>query len=68
MVVLSELRDALLGIAGGNRGEVDNKRLGRWLLTREGRVVDGLRLKRRRPDNHNKVVRWSVQVAGRGQA
>ena len=39
------LRDALARVAMG-RTDIDPARLGRWLLAREGRIVDGRRFKR----------------------
>jgi putative DNA primase/helicase len=38
-------RDCLIRLAG-ERGVVNTKRLGRWLMNREGRIVDRCRIKR----------------------
>ena len=38
-------RDCLLRLAG-ERGMINTKRLGRWLMNREGRIVDRCRIKR----------------------
>jgi len=54
-----ELRDALLRLVG-ERGEVNTKRLGRWLLSREGRIVDGRRFKRAPTQAHGKIAMWQV--------
>ena len=57
-----ELWDALLRIAG-ERGGVNTKRLGRWMMNREGRIVDGRRIKRSTTSGHGSVQRWGVQSA-----
>jgi len=54
-----DLRAALTKIAG-ERGSLNAKRLGKWLLAREGRIADGLRLERM-GRGHGGVVRWGVQ-------
>ncbi|MEO3475772.1 hypothetical protein AAFN86_28230 [Roseomonas sp. CAU 1739] len=54
-----DLRDALIRLVG-ERGEVNTKRLGRWLLSREGRIVDGQRFKRSTTKGQNNVARWQV--------
>lgn len=55
-----EFRESLLAIAGV-RGVIDTLRLGKWLAHREGRIVDGLRLRRGARDTHAKQVRWRVE-------
>lgn len=55
-----EFRDALTVIAA-SKGIIDGGRLGRWMLGREGRIVDGHRLKRGARDNHSKVSKWRVE-------
>ncbi len=52
-----DLREALLRIAG-ERGVISTRRLGKWLLSREGRIVDGLAL-RRRPSGRDGATRWA---------
>jgi len=54
-----EFWDALLRLAG-ERGAINTKRLGRWLMNREGRIVDGHRSKRT-DEAHGGVWRWAVQ-------
>ena len=54
-----DFRAALTKIAG-ERGSLNAKRLGKWLLAREGRIADGLRLERM-GRGHGGVVRWGVQ-------
>jgi putative DNA primase/helicase len=56
-----DLRDALLRLFG-ERGEVNTNRMGRWLLSREGRIVGGLRIKRGVSEAHGGVVRWTVAM------
>lgn len=42
------------------KGELNRKRLGRWLLRHEGRIVDGIRL---RPENASRgASSWRLQV------
>jgi putative DNA primase/helicase len=55
-----DLREALLRLFG-ERGELNARRLGKWLLAREGRIVAGLRIKRGLADGHEKVQRWRVE-------
>jgi len=55
----SELRDVLLRIAG-QRGEIDTRRLGQWLYAREGRIIDGYRLKRGGTAGGGRV-RWKAE-------
>lgn len=61
-----DLRDTILRLFG-ERGEVNTKRMGRWMLAREGRIVDGLRLKRGAADSHAKVQRWVVDKVRHGR-
>jgi len=56
-----EFRDALLRLAG-ERGAINTKKLGRWLMNREGRIVDGHRV-RRKGEAHGGVWRWAVIAA-----
>ena len=53
--------DLLLDIAG-DRGEVDSKKLGRWMLKREGRIMNGIRIKRG-PLDRTKKATWEVCTA-----
>ena len=54
-----ELRDALLRVAG-DRGNISTRRLGKWLMDHEARIVGGLRIKR---DGmaHGGIARWAVR-------
>ena len=53
------LRDALMRVAGV-KGQIDRRKLGNWIRSREGRIVDGLRIRRGKPDAHSKVETWFV--------
>ncbi|MGI4976796.1 MAG: bifunctional DNA primase/polymerase [Janthinobacterium lividum] len=55
-----ELRDALLRIAG-DRGTISTRRLGKWLLDHEGRIVGKLRIMRS-GSAQGGVHRWAVRV------
>lgn len=55
---ISGTLDVLLDIAG-DRGDVDAKKLGRWFLKREGRIMNGLRIKRGPLDRQKKAT-WEV--------
>jgi hypothetical protein len=57
--VSPEFRDSLVSVAG-TRGEIDNRKLGNWLRSVEGRIVNGLRIKKGKPDAHSKTVTWGV--------
>ena len=57
-----DFRDALLRLVG-ERGEINTKRFGKWLMNREGRIVDGHRIKRDTTGGHGGSVRWRVQAA-----
>ena len=59
---MPDLFDALIRVAG-ERGIINTKRLGKWLLAHEGRIVDGHRL-RRGSLAHGGVVRWMLMRAG----
>lgn len=54
-----DFREALLAIAGF-KGSIDSRRLGKWMDGHEGRIVDGLRLRKGTRDSHSKVARWVV--------
>lgn len=58
-LVMPDLFDALIRVAG-ERGAINTKRLGKWLLARERRIVDGLRLRRAAQKAHGGVVRWQL--------
>lgn len=62
-----DLRDALQRIAG-NRGAINNKILGKWLRAKEGRIVEGLKFTRGKPDTHAKVETWRVVKAEKEKA
>ncbi|MGI4941677.1 MAG: bifunctional DNA primase/polymerase [Janthinobacterium lividum] len=55
-----ELRDALLRIAG-DRGTISTRRLGKWLMDHEGRIVGGMRIARA-GSAQGGVHRWAVRV------
>lgn len=54
-----EFREALMSVAGV-RGEIDNKKLGNWIRSIEGRISNGMRIKRAGVDSHTKHVLWKV--------
>ncbi len=56
-----ELREAVMRIAG-DRGAVNTKRLGKWFLAREGRIVENHRFKRAAQQGHGGVVRWIAET------
>lgn len=58
-----ELRDCLLRIAG-ERGAISTKRLGYWLRSREGRIVNGFRLAKA-GTAHGGGIAWCLKGAGR---
>ncbi|HEV7266378.1 MAG TPA: hypothetical protein VGN83_15875 [Falsiroseomonas sp.] len=58
-----DLRDALLRIFG-ERGEINTKKMGNWLRAKEGRIAEGLRIRRGTIDPHKKVQRWMVARCG----
>lgn len=57
----SGVRQILLDIAG-ERGDVNRKKLGQYFLKREGRIMDGMRLKRG-PMNRQKTATWEVSMS-----
>ncbi|MQA23640.1 hypothetical protein [Rugamonas rivuli] len=57
----SGVREILLDIAG-DRGDINRKKLGQYLLKREGRIMDGVRLKRG-PMNRQKTATWEVRMS-----
>jgi hypothetical protein len=54
-----DLRDALLRLVG-ERGEANTRRLGKWLMNREGRVVEGRRFQRAATVGHGGVALWQI--------
>jgi hypothetical protein len=54
----ADLKDVLMEIAG-DRDAVNAKKLGRWFLQREGRIIGGLRIKRVGQDR-KKIAVWEV--------
>ena len=54
-----DLHDALLRIAGGG-GNIQTRRLGKWLADHEGRVVGGVKFKRHRTLAHGGAARWAA--------
>ena len=57
--VSQEFRDALICVAGA-RNDIDARKLGNYLRSVEGRIVNGLRVKRDKPDKHTKNLMWVV--------
>ena len=57
--VLPEFRDALLRIAG-DRGQVNTRRLAGWIRAREGRIINGLRIKRQPTVSHEGAMQWRL--------
>lgn len=57
----SGVRQILLDIAG-ERGDVNRKKVGQYFLSREGRIMDGMRLKRG-PLNRQKTATWEVSMS-----
>jgi putative DNA primase/helicase len=62
-LVMPDLFDALIRVAG-ERGVINTKRLGKWLLEHEGRIVDGHRVMRAESRAHGGLVRWALRRAG----
>jgi len=58
-------RDCLLRLAG-DRGAVNTRRLGMWLMSREGRIVDSFRIKRPGKKAMGGVWRWILEPAKPG--
>jgi hypothetical protein len=59
----SELRETLLR-GFGERGVISPRRLGNWLASREGRIVDGHRFSRFGTARGG-VIKWGVRGTGR---
>ena len=57
--VIPEFRDALLRIAG-ERGQVNTRRLAGWIRAREGRIINGLRIKRQETLAHGGGMQWQL--------
>jgi hypothetical protein len=58
---LSGVRDLLLDIAG-DRGEINAKRLGQYFQKREGRIMNGMSIKRGQKDRQNRAT-WEVRTS-----
>lgn len=58
---LNDMSDVLADIAGERDG-INTKKLGQWLRKREGRIMNGLRIKRGAPDRTKKAT-WEVCTA-----
>ncbi|WP_373991921.1 hypothetical protein [Duganella sp. BuS-21] len=58
----NNVRQILLDIAGDRGDSINNKKLGQYLLKREGRIMDGKRLKRG-PINREKTATWEVAMS-----
>jgi hypothetical protein len=59
---VSDLIDVLKDIAGDRGVDINPKKLGQWLLKREGQIMNGLRIKRGKPDRQKKAT-WEVSAA-----
>lgn len=57
----SSARDILLDIAG-DRGDINPKKLGQFMLKREGRIVNGMHIKRG-PMSTSKTATWEVRMS-----
>lgn len=57
--IAPEFREALIDVAGF-RGNIDGRKLGYWLRGIEGRIINGLRVKKGKMDAHAKSVTWRV--------
>jgi hypothetical protein len=55
---VADIKDVLMEIAG-DRDAVNAKKMGHWLLKREGRIIDGIRIKRAGQDR-KKIAVWEV--------
>ena len=60
--VHAALHEALVEVADDKRGGIDTVRLGRFLGSRKGRIVDGLKLVAAE-DSHSKQADWKVVQA-----
>ena len=54
-----DLFDAVLAVSGA-RKDIDNRRLGIYLKLIEGRIANGLRIKRSGTDSHSKQALWRL--------
>jgi putative DNA primase/helicase len=59
-----ELREMLLRLFG-ERGTMNTRRLGKWLASKEGRIVGGRRFKRAATTGQNGVARWRIEMVQR---
>lgn len=57
---MREVYELLLEIAG-DKGTISNKKLGEFLRKREGRIMNGMRIKRGPPDRQKKAT-WEVAM------
>lgn len=57
--IRSEFLLALADIAGDRSGEISTRRLGKWLASHRGRIIDGMKFVDRE-DSHSKVKVWAV--------
>lgn len=58
---MRDVYDMLMEIAG-DKGAISNKKLGEFLRKREGRIMNGLRIKRGPPDRQKKAT-WEVAMS-----
>src|SRR6185437_1197503 len=54
-----DFRDSLSEVAGTKFG-IDGNKLGHWIRAREGRIVNGLRIKKAGIDPHKQKVKWKL--------
>jgi putative DNA primase/helicase len=62
-----ELREMLLRLFG-ERGAVNTRRLGKWLSSKEGRIVGNRRFKRDSTAGHGGLVKWRIETVQRNAA
>jgi putative DNA primase/helicase len=54
-----DFRASLMQV-GGTKGVIDPVKIGKWFLGREGRILNGIKIKRGERDEHSKVATWKV--------
>lgn len=54
-----DFREALLSVAN-NRSLIDAKKLGNWIRSVEGRISNGLRIKKAGQDHHTHRILWKI--------
>jgi putative DNA primase/helicase len=61
--IRGELLQSLTEVAGERNGEINTRRLAKWLSSHRGRIVDGMKIVDG-SDNHAKQKVWSVERLG----